>query len=30
LIRKANENRAVAKNKLDKQFKGFVEENNNG
>ena len=28
LIRKANENRAVAKNKLDKQFKGFVEENN--
>jgi hypothetical protein len=30
LIRKANENRAMAKNKLDKQFKGFVEENNNG
>ena len=28
LIRKANENRAVAKNKLDKQFKGFVDENN--
>ena len=28
LIRKANENRAMAKNKLDKQFKGFVEENN--
>ena len=26
LIRKANENRAVAKNKLDEQFKGFVEE----
>ena len=28
LIRKANENRAVAKNKLDEQFKGFVDENN--
>ena len=28
LIRKANENRAVAKNKLDKQFKGFIDENN--
>ena len=28
LIRKANENRAAAKNKLDKQFKGFVDENN--
>tara|TARA_Y100001938_G_scaffold150723_1_gene243054 strand:- start:3147 stop:3578 length:432 start_codon:yes stop_codon:yes gene_type:complete len=26
LIRKANENRAVAKNKLDEQFKGFIEE----
>ena len=26
LIRKANENRAEAKNKLDKQFKGFIEE----
>ena len=26
LIRKANENRANAKNKLDKQFKGFIEE----
>ena len=26
LIRKANENRADAKNKLDKQFKGFIEE----
>ena len=25
LIRKANENRAEAKNKLDKQFKGFIE-----
>ena len=25
LIRKANEQRAVSKNKLDKQFKGFVE-----
>ena len=30
LIRKANENRAVAKNKLDQQFKGFVDENNKG
>jgi hypothetical protein len=30
LIRKANENRAFAKNKLDKQFKGFVDENNKG
>ena len=28
LIRKANENRAVAKNKLDKQFKDFIDENN--
>ena len=28
LIRKANENRAMAKNKLDKQFKGFIDENN--
>ena len=28
LIRKANENRAVAKNKLDEQFKGFVDDNN--
>ena len=27
LIRKANENRAEAKNKLDKQFKGFIEDN---
>ena len=26
LIRKANENRAVAKNKLDEQFKDYVEE----
>ena len=26
LIRKANENRAVSKNKLDEQFKGLVEE----
>ena len=26
LIRKANENRAVSKNKLDEQFKGFIEE----
>ena len=26
LIRKANENRAEAKNKLDEQFKGFIEE----
>ena len=25
LIRKANENRAVAKNKLDKQFKGIID-----
>ena len=30
LIRKANENRAVAKNKLDEQFKSFVDENNDG
>ena len=30
LIRKANENRAVAKNKLDEQFKGFIDENNKG
>ena len=30
LIRKANENRAVAKNKLDEQFKDFIDENNNG
>ena len=30
LIRKANENRAVAKNKLDEQFKGYIDENNNG
>ena len=28
LIRKANENRAVSKNKLDKQFEGYIEENN--
>ena len=28
LIRKANENRAVSKNKLDEQFGGYVEENN--
>jgi|TARA_R100000234_G_scaffold48479_1_gene28998 hypothetical protein len=28
LIRKANENRANAKNKLDEQFKGFIDENN--
>ena len=28
LIRKANENRAVRKNKLDEQFKGFIDENN--
>ena len=28
LIRKANENRAVSKNKLDEQFKGFIDENN--
>ena len=27
LIRKANENRATAKNKLDEQFKGFIEDN---
>jgi len=27
LIRKANENRAVSKNKLDEQFKGFIEDN---
>ena len=27
LIRKANENRASAKNKLDEQFKGFIEDN---
>ena len=27
LIRKANENRAVAKNKLDEQFKGFINKN---
>ena len=26
LIRKANENRASAKNKLDEQFKGYIEE----
>ena len=26
LIRKANENRAVAKNKLDEQFKGYIDE----
>ena len=30
LIRKANENRAVAKNKLDEQFKGFIDENSKG
>ena len=30
LIRKANENRAVSKNKLDEQFKGYIDENNNG
>jgi len=30
LIRKANENRAVAKNKLDQQFEDFIDENNNG
>jgi hypothetical protein len=29
LIRKANENRAAAKNKLDEQFKGYIDENNN-
>ena len=28
LIRKANENRANAKNKLAEQFKGFIDENN--
>ncbi len=28
LIRKANENRAVSKNKLDKQFEEYIEENN--
>ena len=28
MIRKANENRANAKNKLDEQFKGFIDENN--
>ena len=28
LIRKANENRAVAKNKLDNQFETFIDENN--
>ena len=27
LIRKANENRASAKNKLDEQFEGFIEDN---
>jgi len=26
LIRKANENRAAAKNKIDEQFKGFIED----
>ena len=30
LIRKANENRAAAKNKLDEQFKGYIDERNNG
>jgi len=30
LIRKANENRAAAKNKLDEQFKGLIDENNKG
>ena len=30
LIRKANENRAAAKNKLDEQFEGLIDENNNG
>ena len=30
LIRKANENRAVAKNKLDEQFEGLIDENNKG
>ena len=29
LIRKANENRAVAKNKLDEQFKGYIDEQKN-
>ena len=29
LIRKANENRAVSKNKLDEQFKGFINEQKN-
>tara|TARA_B100001564_G_scaffold208349_1_gene175397 strand:+ start:597 stop:1034 length:438 start_codon:yes stop_codon:yes gene_type:complete len=28
LIRKANENRAVSKNKLDEQFKSFIDDNN--
>ena len=28
LIRKANENRAAAKNKLDNQFESFIDENN--
>ena len=28
LIRKANENRAASKNKLDEQFKDYVEKNN--
>ena len=28
LIRKANDNRAVSKNKLDKQFEDYIEENN--
>tara|TARA_R110000823_G_scaffold274450_1_gene393379 strand:- start:56 stop:493 length:438 start_codon:yes stop_codon:yes gene_type:complete len=28
LIRKANENRAVSKNKLDNQFESFIDENN--
>jgi len=28
LIRKANENRAVSKNKLDEQFEEYIEENN--
>ena len=28
LIRKANENRAVSKNKLDEQFKRFIDDNN--
>jgi len=30
LIRKANENRAAAKNKLDEQFEDFIDENNKG